>query len=68
MTKYTLKEGVVLRPYGVNSLLTNEYLTDDVVEMLINKGRAELTDFIIKEDKKVIKKQIKKTVKNGNNK
>ena len=68
MTKYTLKEGVVLRPYGVNSLLTNEYLTDDVVEMLIKKGRAELTDFIIKEDKKVIKKQIKKTVKNGNNK
>lgn len=64
MGKYTLKEGVILRPYGVNSLLTNEYLNDGIVEMLIKKGRANKEDFIIKQPKKTTKK----IVKNGNNK
>ena len=63
MGKYTLKEGVILRPYGVNSLLTNEYLNDEIVEMLINKGRAKKEDFIIKQTKKP-----RKNLKNGNNK
>lgn len=64
MAKYTLKEGVILRPYGVNSLLESKDLTDDIVEMLIKKGRAKKDDFIIKQPKRTIKK----TVKNGNNK
>lgn len=62
MAKYTLKEGVVLRPYGVNSELTNDNITDGIVELLIKKGKAKETDFIIK---KQVKKQIKK---NGNSK
>ncbi len=64
MAKYTLKEGVILRPYGVNSLLESKDLTDDIVEMLIKKGRANKEDFIIKQPKRTTKK----TVKNGNNK
>jgi hypothetical protein len=61
MGKYTLKEGVVIKPYGVNSLLTNEFLNDGIAEMLIKKGKAKKEDFIIKQDKKQIRK-------NGNNK
>ena len=60
MAKYTLKEGVVLRPYGVNSFIDNNNLTDEIAELLINKGRAKKEDFIIKETNK--------KVKNGNNK
>lgn len=63
MGKYTLKEGVILRPYGVNSLLTNEFLNDDIVDMLISKGRASKEDFNITQ----VKKQRKK-LNNGNNK
>ncbi len=63
MSKYSLKEGVILRPYGVNSSITNENLTDSIAELLIKKGKATKEDFIIKE----IKKQ-RKTVKNGNSK
>ena len=58
--KYTLKEGAIVRPYGSKSLLSNEYLNDAIVEMLISKGRAKKEDFIIKETNK--------KVKNGNNK
>jgi hypothetical protein len=60
MAKYKLKEGVVLRPYGVNSLIDNNNLTDSIAELLIEKGRAKKEDFIIKETNK--------KVKNGNNK
>mgnify|MGYP000492367258 CR=1 FL=1 len=59
MGKYKLKEGAIVKPYGVNSLLTNEYLNDGIVEMLIAKGRAKEGDFIITQPKK-------KTVKNKN--
>lgn len=44
--KYVLKKGVVLRPYGVNSLLDNSNLTDSIAELMIKKGRADLSDFI----------------------
>ena len=54
--KYKLKEGEVLRPYGVNSLVTNENLTDQMAELFIKKGRAKKEQFIIKNSK------------NGNNK
>lgn len=60
MAKYTLKKGVVLRPYGVNSELTNDNLTDVIAELLIRKGKADRKDFIIKQTKQ--KKQ------NGNSK
>lgn len=61
MAKYKLKEGKILRPYGVNSALTNDNLTDDIAELLIKKGKATKEDFIINEP-------IKKINKNGNNK
>ena len=64
MAKYTLKEGIILKPYGVNSKVTNNNLTDSIAELLIKKGKAKKEDFIIKE----IKKIIKKTIKNGNSK
>ena len=61
MAKYTLKEGVVLKPYGASSLIDNSNITDAIAEMLIAKGRAKKEDF----------KQItitKKPKKNGNSK
>lgn len=61
MAKYKLKEGIILRPYGVNSALTNENLTDEIAELLIKKGKSKKEDFIINE-------QNKKLNKNGNNK
>ena len=61
MAKYTLKEGVVLQPYGVNSLVTEENLTDEIAELLIKKGKATKEDFIIK-----LTKQKQKN--NGNSK
>ena len=59
MAKYKLKEGVVLRPYGYQSLIDNSNLTDSIAELLIKKGKADKTDFTIT----TIKKN-----KNGNNK
>lgn len=50
--KYILKEGVTLKPYGVNSLVTNDNLTDQMAELFIKKGKAKKEDF--------------KTVKNNN--
>ena len=44
--KYILKDGIVLRPYGVNSLLDNSNLTDSIAELMIKKGRAEKSDFV----------------------
>lgn len=63
--KYILKEGIVLHPYGVNSLLDNSNLTDDIAEMLIKRGDVQLSDFI--EQKKEISTN-KKIKKNGNSK
>ena len=45
MAKYTLKEGVVLRPFGQGSLIDNSNLTDSIAELLISKGRARKEDF-----------------------
>ena len=41
MPKYILKEGVVLRPFGADSKITNENLTDPIAEMLLKKGRLK---------------------------
>ena len=60
--KWELKENVVLRPFGVNSLIDNSNLTDSIAEYLIKEGRAELTDF------KEIKNNNNKKVKDGNSK
>lgn len=57
--KYILKEGVVLKPYGVNSCIDNSNLTDNIAELLLIKGKAKKEDFI---------KQQLKTTKNGNSK
>lgn len=51
--KYILKEGVVLKPYGVNSMINNTNLTDAMAEMFLDKGKAKKEDFIqIKKVKK----------------
>ncbi|WP_439133014.1 hypothetical protein [Polaribacter sp.] len=63
MAKYTLKEGVILHPYGVNSLINNDNLTDSIAELLIKKGKATKNDFIIKQVK-----QTRKKTTNGNSK
>ena len=56
--KYILKEGIVLRPYGVNSLIDNSNLTDVMAELFLKNGKAKTEDFI--QEKKEIKKQFKK--------
>tara|TARA_R100001198_G_C5204523_1_gene192243 strand:+ start:802 stop:978 length:177 start_codon:yes stop_codon:yes gene_type:complete len=58
MAKYKLKEGKVLHPYGTRSKIDNSNLTDEIAELMIKKGRAKKTDFIIK----------KNTSKDGNSK
>lgn len=58
MAKYQLKEGVVLKPYGVNSKVDNSNLTDELAEFFIETNRATKEDFIIKLNSK----------KDGNNK
>jgi len=57
MAKYKLKEGIVLRPYGVNSLIDNSNLTDAMAELFLKNGKAKDTDFV--EEKKIVKKQFK---------
>jgi hypothetical protein len=53
MSKYKLKEGIVLRPFGTGTI-TNENLTDDVAEWLLENGKATQDQFegIEKESKK----------------
>ena len=60
MGKYTLKNGVILKPYGVNSKVTNDNLTDSMAELFLKNGKAKKTDFILK--------TTKKTKNNGNSK
>jgi len=43
--KYELKDGITLQPYGVNSLINNENLTDEIAEFLLETGKAELKYF-----------------------
>jgi len=46
MRKYILKEGIVLHPNGAQSKLDNSNITDTIALMLIEKGRANESDFI----------------------
>ena len=41
-TKYKIKEGVVFKPYGERSSITNENLTDAMAEMFIAKDETLL--------------------------
>ena len=59
MARYKLKEGVILRPFGVNSKLDNSNLTDSIAVLLIKKGRASKEDFIIATPKRTKQKQQK---------
>lgn len=59
MGKYKLKDGIVLRPNGVNSKVTNENLTDEMAVLYIKNGKAKKENFII---------NTKKIEKNGNSK
>ena len=56
MAKYKLKEGVILKPYGVHSKVDNNNLTDTMAELFLSNGKAKKEDFIIK----------RKKIKNGN--
>ena len=40
--KYKIKEGVVFKPYGERSSITNENLTDAMAEMFIAKDETLL--------------------------
>ena len=57
MAKYKLKEGIVLRPYGVNSKIDNSNLTDEMAELFLKNGKAKDTDF---EQIEIKKQQFKK--------
>lgn len=61
MAKFKLKEGIILKPYGVNSKIDNTNLTDGIAELLIKNGKAKKTDFI--EEKETTKNK-----KDGNSK
>lgn len=54
--QYKLKEGVELHPYGEDSLINNDNLTDAIAEYLIESGRATAEDFEPAEDEPVKKK------------
>lgn len=51
MGKYKLKEGIILRPYGVSSEINNENITDEIALTLIKNGKAKRTHFNIKTSK-----------------
>jgi hypothetical protein len=60
--KYKIKEGVVFKPYGERSSITNENLTDAIAEMFIAKDKTLLGKVFEKvsvknEEKKVVKKK-----------
>ena len=57
MAKYKLKEGVILKPYGVNSHIDNSNLTDAIAELAIKKGKAKESDFIISKPKRTNNKK-----------
>ena len=45
MAKYELKKGIVLQPYGVNSKVDNDNLTDEMAELFIKNGKATKEQF-----------------------
>lgn len=61
-TKYRIKDGVVFKPYGERSSITNENLTDEIAEMFIAKDKTLLGKIFEKvsgknEEKKEVKKK-----------
>jgi hypothetical protein len=53
MAKYKLKDGVVINPFGANTEINNDNLTDTIAEYLIETKKASKDDFVgVKEDKK----------------
>lgn len=59
--KWILKEGVILKPYGVNSKIDNSNLTDAFAELFLSDGRAKKEDF-----REIL--NLKKQKKDGNSK
>lgn len=58
--KYRLKKGVEVRPYGVNSLINNDNLTDSIAEHLIASGRVTKDDFEVVKAHEAKQETIKK--------
>jgi hypothetical protein len=55
MAKYILKEGFELAPFGEDSKIDANNITDAIAEYLIEVGRASLDDFEpIEEEKEVV--------------
>lgn len=63
MAKYKLKEGVILKPYGKDSLIDNNNLTDAIAEHLLNSGKASVEDF-----EQEVKEQTKEEIKSKHKK
>lgn len=65
--KYSIKEGVLFRPYGEKSLLTDDKLTDSLAEYFLQKDPSLLgTVIIINED--TVDIEVNSTKKKSKNK
>lgn len=66
--KYSIKEGVLFRPYGERSLITNDQLTNEMAEMFLRKDPTLLGSVIVENKKAETKKVQPKKVENKKNK
>jgi hypothetical protein len=57
--KYSIKEGVDFRPYGPNSLITNDQLTDELAAHFIKKNPSLLGSVILENKVKLPKASAK---------
>ena len=64
--KHYLPLGVVLKPYGVNSRIDNDNITDSMVALFIKNKKASKNDFITEEEylKQVSDKERKEKLQN----
>lgn len=64
--KHYLPLNKVLKPYGVNSRIDNDNLTDSIANLLIKNKKANKTDFITKDEylKEVQEQEKKDKLKN----
>lgn len=61
---YKIKDGVIFRPYGANSRLTNENLTDEIAQLFIKKNPSLLGSVFEKIENEIQNKNVEiETVK-----
>lgn len=61
--KYSIKEGVTFRPYGIKSLVTDAQLTDEVAEIFLKKNPSLLGTVIVENKKAKAEPEPKKKKK-----